>query len=63
MHINGNVARVPAQLLERIADARWDLSLGTQLINLDGQNTERLADMVVQLTPDAAAFFLLPSSA
>ena len=38
---------------------RRDLAVGTQLIDLDGQDAERLADVVVQLTPDAAAFLLL----
>src|SRR5260370_690999 len=59
VHIVGNVARVATQFLERLADARRDLPVGTQPINLDRQDTERLADVIVQLTPDAAAFFLL----
>src|SRR5882672_9347380 len=59
VHIIGDVACGPTQFVERPADARCDLSVGPQLIDLDGHDAERLADVIVQLTPDAAALFLL----
>src|SRR5882672_3084688 len=59
VHIIGDVACGPTQFVERPADPRCDLSVGPQLIDLDGHDAERLADVIVQLTPDAAALFLL----
>ena len=55
MHIVGNVPRVPTQVVERTFEGRRDLSAGTKLIDFNRQETQRLADVIVQLAPDAAA--------
>ena len=60
MHVFADFADPLPQVAQRVGDGRrGGCGIGVELIDLDGQDSKHLADVIVQFAADAAPFLLL----